>query len=567
MGRLTVLAHHLLIFQLSIFAVAASSFSLEEVSSVFPNQGLEDRIAFWKLVFTQFGEREVIFHDENDLRLTYHIERFTRKRDNDSAEIRSQRDHLKRTHREIKALFDDIAEYGPNSGRLNSKHRRIIEQLKKANYKISASSLRTLRDRIRYQRGIKEKFQEGLIRSGMYFERMQAIFESYGLPTEICYLPHVESSFDYRAYSKAGAAGIWQFTRGTGRNYLRINRFMDERLDPIRATDAAARLLRDNYAVLGNWPLAITSYNHGKNGMLRAKKQYGSDLPRIISHYKSRYFGFASKNFYAEFLAALEVARNYGEYFGAIELALPLEFETLRLTKGYDSSYLTSVPGLTKEVLSTYNPQLHRVFASPGRVVPSGIELRLPVGTREPLRVALQSAKPSTAGVMIAADGSTRYRVQRGDVLGDIAANFGASVRQLQRLNRLPNANRIHVGQVLLISGPTEPVSTTVEREATPANYRVRSGDTLSSIAQRFGTTVGEVTRANKIANPDQLYPGMKLQLNTANSQTTQRYKVRRGDTLAKIAQKFDTSVSSIKTANRIRNANLIQQGQELVIP
>jgi len=168
---------------------------------------------------------------------------------------------------------------------------------------------------------------------------------------------------------------------------------------------------------------------------------------------------------------------------------------------------------------------------------------------------------------MIATDGSTRYRVQRGDVLGDIAANFGTSVRQLKRLNTIPNANRIHVGQVLLISGATERVPTAEPQSPVPSSYRVRSGDTLSSIAQRFDTTIDEVTKSNQIRNPDRLYPGMKLQLNSGSGEPDRRYRVRRGDTLAKIAQKFGTSISSIKQANQISNPNLIRKGQELLIP
>lgn len=559
-----MLAYQLLIFQFFVISLAANSFALEDVSQLFPHKGLEDRINFWKLVFTRFGEREVVFHDEDDLRLIYHIERFSKERKNNPREIRRQRDYLKRKQRELEALFDDISRYGPNSSRLSSQHKKIIQQLENANHRVSASNLRLFKNRIRYQRGIKEKFRDGLVRSGRYLERMRDIFARYNLPQEITYLPHVESSFDYTAYSKVGAAGIWQFTRSTGRSYLRINRYVDERLDPIRATDAAARLMRDNYAVLGNWPLAITGYNHGKNGMLRAKKQHGSDLKAIISKYRSRYFGFASKNFYAEFLAALLVANNYEEYFGSLEFATPLKFETLRVAKAYDSRYFTTVPGLTRDVLSKYNPHLRKVLSSSGRVLPAGIDLRVPLGKSEPLRVALQSAKTSTSGAMIASDGSIRYRVLRGDVLGDIASSFGTSVRSLKRLNGIRNANRIQVGQVLLIEPATESSNRTASK---PETYRVRSGDSLTSIAKRLDTTVAGLVQANSITNPNRLHSGMNLQIPGSDPKTSRRYKVRRGDTLFKIARRFGTSVTSIKRANRIRNSHLIRQGQQLLIP
>jgi membrane-bound lytic murein transglycosylase D len=395
---------------------------------------------------------------------------------------------------------------------------------------------------------------------------MQSVFEQHGLPQELAFLPHVESSFDYKAYSKAGAAGIWQFTRGTGRRYLRINRYSDERLDPIRATRAAARLMRDNYAVLGNWPLAITSYNHGKYGMMRAKKRHGSDLSTIINHYRSSHFGFASKNFYAEFLAALSVAKNYRHYFGPLELGAPPQFDTVRLKASYDSSWITSVPGLNREVLISCNPHLRRLFSSSGRVIPSGTELRVPKGKGESLSVALKSVKPSSSNVMVAADGSLRYRVRSGDALGDIASQFGTSTRKLQKLNGIRNANRIRVGQVLLIETGSASPPRAEARSNMTSTHRVRAGDNLSKIAARMNTTVAELARTNQLSDPDRIRAGMVLRSPTAEPPARQ-YKVRRGDTLARIARKFGTSVAEIMRANGIRNANRIRKGQRLVIP
>src|SRR4029434_3592640 len=132
----------------------------------------------------------------------------------------------------------------------------------------------------------------------------------------------VESSFD-NVRSKAGAVGVWQFTKGTGKLYLTINNKVDERLDPTKAARAAARLLRDNYLALQDWPLAITAYNHGRGGMLRAQGEYGSDLVSIIENYDGPVFGYASMNFYSEFLAAVDVYNSYPTYFGELVLDTP----------------------------------------------------------------------------------------------------------------------------------------------------------------------------------------------------------------------------------------------------
>ena len=141
-----------------------------------------------------------------------------------------------------------------------------------------------------------------------------------GLPPEIAALPHVESSFDPTAYSKVGAAGPVAVHRSTGRRFLRIDAAVDERLDPFRETEAAAQLLSYNYRLLGSWPLAITAYNHGAEGMRRAREQLGTDdIVRIVRDYHSPSFGFASRNFYVSFLAALSIAREPDRYFGGFE--------------------------------------------------------------------------------------------------------------------------------------------------------------------------------------------------------------------------------------------------------
>jgi membrane-bound lytic murein transglycosylase D len=164
------------------------------------------------------------------------------------------------------------------------------------------------------------------------------------------------------AYSKAGAAGMWQFTPATGKKFLTVNKFLDERRDPIRASEAAAKLLKSNYERLGNWPMAITAYNHGVAGMLRAKEEMGT-YEAVFENYGGRRFGFASRNFYSEFLAARHVAKNYGQYFNDVRLKESLEAREV-LTKGQ-----TSVAELSRhyevdlETLRALNPALGKLFS------------------------------------------------------------------------------------------------------------------------------------------------------------------------------------------------------------
>src|SRR5262249_10547620 len=165
---------------------------------------------------------------------------------------------------------------------------------------------------------------QGLVRSWAYLPEIERVFADAGLPSELTLLPHVESSFENRALSKVGAAGIWQIMPATGRRYLRVSDDMDERLNIRASTMAAAQILRENYDMLGTWPLAITAYNHGANGMKQAVAAVGTtDFGVIVQRYRGPLFGFASQNFYAEFLVAVDLVKHYKQYFGDILFEAP----------------------------------------------------------------------------------------------------------------------------------------------------------------------------------------------------------------------------------------------------
>ncbi|MCH8056110.1 MAG: lytic transglycosylase domain-containing protein, partial [Deltaproteobacteria bacterium] len=270
--RLSVSLLLALLVSLSSQLGIRDAFAQETLFPLFP--ALKGSVEFWKLVFTHYSTSEVIFFDPLDPAKIY-----------------------------------KVLEVGKNN-----RARRLIRRERRRI--LSEQGVMADKARVRVQRGAKERFASGLALSRRYLDQMQQIFREEGLPIELTYLPLVESSFNIRARSPAGALGIWQFIRSTGRRFLRVSRRVDERRDPLESTRAAAQLLKENYDVFGNWPLAITAYNHGRQGILRAVAELGPvDLMEIIQHYESRTFGFASKNFYAEFLAALEVAEKGEEYF------------------------------------------------------------------------------------------------------------------------------------------------------------------------------------------------------------------------------------------------------------
>jgi membrane-bound lytic murein transglycosylase D len=417
-----------------------------EFSKLFPSAGFADRIEFWKMIFTRYGRDEVVVHDRKDFRLVYKVVSSPYS-GTDRASVRRRRAHLKQTVNQFAKTFDEIIALGSDSDQLDFRHHELLAVLKLANYQPTESVLRELKENIHLQRGIKEKFREGLIRSGRYLPQLEEIFKEKGLPPELVLLPHVESSFDYSAYSSRGAAGIWQITRGTGRRLLKIGRVVDERLHPIRAGEAAALLLKDNYEALGTWPLAVTAYNQGKNGMLRAKALHGSDLKVIIDNYQSKMFGYAGENFYAEFLAAVEISRDPEEYFPSIQVDPPLSFQTVTVRKSTPVRTLAEKYNVSTATLKAYNPQLTpRVWRRAG-AIPPGTEVHLPSG--QAVTALAENDAHETPAPKPEGPSYTRYRVRRGDSLWKIARRFQVGVDQLKELNRI--GNRIYLGQLLLI--------------------------------------------------------------------------------------------------------------------
>lgn len=399
----------------------------------------------------------MVFHDLNDLRLIYGVVTFEKSVAQDVREAVRQKERLVQERRELQEIFRDLSEGGTDPARLSARHRELLDRLRSWGYSISSESLRERAEKIRYQRGIKEKFSEGIIRSGRYLPLIESIFRREGLPAELALLPHVESSFDHRAYSRSAAAGIWQFIPSTGRRFLTINALVDERLDPIRSSEAAAQLLKENYLKLGNWPLAITAYNHGANGMLRAKQLHGPDLRLIIERHQSPSFSFASQNFYAEFLAAVEVARNHTKYFGRLDIAKPLRFDALHLKRDYAVRDFTRVSGLSEAILKDYNPQITGQVWGGTRSLPAGLPLRVPPGRGAEAARRLNGARPASDLVLARAGGSVRYRVQPGDTLTAIARRFGTSVTTILSANQISDQNRIHLGRILLIPRLSQP--------------------------------------------------------------------------------------------------------------
>ena len=275
------------------------------------------------------------------------------------------------------------------------------------------------------------------------------------MPAEIAALPHVESSFNPAAYSKVGAAGLWQFMPSTAKRFMRVDGIVDERLDPYSATEAAANLMLYNYRLLGSWPLAVTAYNHGPGGLRRAQDELGtSDIAVIVKRYQGATFGFASRNFYVAFLAALEVDRNAEKYFGPLTRLPDTENTPVELPDYIAVGTLAKAFKVDLGALKVLNPALRPPIWNGSRLVPRGYALRLAgrcVGERDrrrlgaraddaALRGAAQRRQPSGAQGRDLGRDRGRERRERGASPRRRTAGAGAHAVARGEIVRIPSA-------------------------------------------------------------------------------------------------------------------------------
>ncbi|MBU2590711.1 MAG: transglycosylase SLT domain-containing protein, partial [Nitrospinae bacterium] len=423
-------------------------------SNIFPvPPELRPRVDFWKDVYTLYTTKQVVIHSSINPHIIYKVVDISNQNGQTRGySSRAVQNEIKREKRRIVTLLEQIHHKNKTHSRLSKEEMGVASLFSLA--KTQGDFLAESRN-IRSQLGQSDRFVEGIRRSGRYLDKMKEIFKDEGVPVELTALPHVESSFNYEAYSSAGAMGIWQFMRSTGKQFMRIDYVVDERRDPLVATRGAARLLKQNYATLGNWPLAVTAYNHGLQGMKRAQNNVGNNIAEVIDNHKGKYFGFASKNFYSSFMAAVEIMQDPSRYFGPIELYVPIEYQTINIDRYISVNTLGKHLGLSKKEIASYNPALRKPVIEGTKHIPRGYALKVPKG-RSVDYVKLYASIPS--GEKYAEQKPSEwYSVGRGDTLSGMARQFGTSVPALMAMNDLDSVHRIYVGQILRVTGKAPP--------------------------------------------------------------------------------------------------------------
>ena len=408
--------------------------------------GLSAAVQFWIGVYTEVDLDQGAIHDDQYLNVVYeHI-------DYDSKARPKQRQHWRDAAlARWRALLAELADQPLREG---ARHRKVSAMLHNALGRPPfADDFQAAAERLRFQLGQRSRFIEGLKRAGRYERRFRRILKSHGVPDDLAYLPHVESSFNTRAYSHAGAAGLWQFIRPTAKRYLRVDAVVDERMDPFRATAAAAKLLRTNHARLGNWPLALTAYNYGRAGMARAVEQTNSrDLSDIIRHYEGGRFGFSARNFYAQFIASRRIARDVESFFPGLKPERPARLIELKLPFYADAETLAERFEVDSKTLRSHNLALSKAVWRGEKRIPKGFLLRVPTtsGSRSDSGALLKRI-PASKRYAKQLPSLPVHIVRRGESLARIAARYRVSVSRLAALNKVRKLNQIKVGQRLRI--------------------------------------------------------------------------------------------------------------------
>jgi membrane-bound lytic murein transglycosylase D len=367
-----------------------------------------------------------------------------------------------------------------------------------------------------FQGRLRNFFQAGLDRGQKYLPMIQSVFREEGVPVELSYLPLVESAFKSTALSRASARGMWQFMQPTAREHglnqfdsPTANWFLDERSDPERSTRAAAQYLKTlNGMFDGDWNFALASYNAGPGRLQRAvSRAKTSDYWKLSA--STRYLPRETREYVPMVLAAILIARNPALYGFSVSSAPPLVYETVTIPGALDLKIIAEWAEVTVEELQELNPELRRTTTPL-----TAHELKVPVGTGAAIQTQLETAEPLYRTFKF-------HTVKRGETVTTIARRYGISTAKLREANGLSSRARVSTSQVLQIPAPSTaalpsptPASPGATVRAAPAGssqtYRVRSGDTLFSIARQFSVSVSDLKRWNGLTS-DRIKVGDRL--------------------------------------------------------
>ncbi|MFV0421018.1 LysM peptidoglycan-binding domain-containing protein [Oleidesulfovibrio sp.] len=422
-------------------------------------------------------------------------------------------------------------------------------------------------------------FERYLERAEIYLPAARDVFRSKGLPEELVYLAFVESGFNPNAYSRAGAAGVWQFMPFTGRKYgLRYDWWIDERRDPYKSAEAASNYLSWLYGEFGDWYLALAAYNAGEGKIGRAIKGTGAESFFELTsknHKLSRrkQLRRETQHYVPKFIAIVKIMRNLEELgFKPLRMDCAPELESLEVKGGTDLLALAEASGMKWDDFRKYNTAFLRYVSPPD--AKSTVYITPAAKDKAVAFLSKAESRPYAGWV--------DYKVRNGDSWYRISRKYGVPIAVLKKVNR-KTSNMLRPGQRLMIprSGNAKPIPESFQATRAIAkkrgSYVVSSGDTLYDIARSHNTSVATLKRANSLRG-NTLRPGQKLYIpgdskvtavNTSKSDKARKatvYKVRSGDSLWAIARKFNVTHNDLMQWNNLSRRSIIRPGDKLTV-
>lgn len=498
---------------------------------------LRDDIDFWKSIFSRYSHNQYVLHDSYDLNLLYKVLTF-----DSSVSVAERESRLKKEKEQIKDVLLNLAEQSGKNKDFTDFEKHLIRSFGGS---IDPDKLRLAAGQVRAQQGMRQKFEAGIRRSLAYLPFLKQVFRDRNLPEELAFLPHVESSFNPLASSRVGAAGMWQFMRSTARLYMKVNRIIDQRFDPLISTRAAARLLASNYQKTGDWGLAITAYNYGLAGILRAMERYGRDYLSVRESLKTRRFGFASRNFYPEFLAVIELIADRQTYFTDLQpVNLPARL-SFQLKQPVNLPRLVKSAGLDLTELRALNPTYtYRVWRGWVRV-PSGYWIHLPVDAD----VAQLDSYLKLPEIQVQAESS--------DPLVEQPPEEGSD-SQAPRFEIKNGQNR----QAVAMMWPKPRVIPESYPPVDQAEIRKGKPVQTTMVPNRFITELKEKLKKKLTVDSYQSRPGA----NPARPVKRNSIMVRANETLGHYADWLNIRTQRLRVLNHLRWGQAIYQGQRLTL-
>ncbi len=409
---------------LASILIASTAARADEFTRV---PALEPNVAFWKKVYIEWSLNQIAFHDEEDLGLVYRVITVPARGAKNGAGL-TRAEAIKRGQAEVEAALKALAKKNPKSADgLSGVEREVFLNVKDH----ARADKYTRLAKLRVQNGLRERFVQGFANSGLYDKFIRAELRENGLPEELIGVAFVESLFYVGAKSKVGAAGVWQFMSYTGKEYMQLNGVVDERWDPILATEAACKYLKQAKKELGSWPLAVTSYNYGRAGMRGLAENAGSkDFGVILAVSKNKRFGFAARNYYASFLAVLEILRSQDALLKGVPKKAPWSYDVLRAPFPLYTSQLIGTGEIDQAQLDALNPALTNE-ASAGKVpLPHGFSLRVPKGRAGSIQAKL-AALPEKDRLRGMRGVKTVHKANGKQSVSEIARKYGLSADTL----------------------------------------------------------------------------------------------------------------------------------------